>query len=158
MFCLVSIFYFCLLSLATSCSEFVIHQIFKTIPAVYLQKTKKNESLEKQVQRRLTIFKHSIYTVFNLFIMLKHSVRKSFTFMAYLSLKFHHVSFNFQIGFIQFFYFLIQVSYFFITLNTCIQLKITISDLKCLHVDGYMSNNLHYLLLNHKKISFSTND
>lgn len=71
------------------------------------------------MQRRLAIFKHSIYIAFNLFTVLKHSIRKVFIFMAYLSLKFHHVSFNFKIGFVQFFYFLIQVSYFFITLNTC---------------------------------------
>lgn len=108
--------FFCLPRLTPNFPEFII-QIFKTIPAAYLQKT--NKSLEKQVHRRLAIFKYSIYIAFNLFIMLKHSIRKGFTFMAYLSLKFHHVGFNFKIGFIQFFYFLIQVSYFFITLNTC---------------------------------------
>lgn len=38
--------------------------------------------------------------------------------MSYLGLKFHHISFDFKIGFIQFLYFLIQVSDFFITFNT----------------------------------------
>lgn len=157
MFCLVSMFHVSLLRLATNCPECVIQQIFKTITSSHLQKTT-NKSLEKEVQRRLAIFKHNIYIAFNLFITLKHSIGKGFTFMAYLSLKFHHVSFNFKIGFIQFFYFFIQMSYFFITLNTCKQLKITTSDLKCPHDNGCISNQLHYLVLHHRKIRFSTND
>lgn len=41
-----------------------------------------------------------------------------------LGLKFHHICFNFKVGFIQFLYFFIQMPNFFITINTCEELTV----------------------------------
>lgn len=56
MFCLVSVFPVCLLRLATNFPEFLTHQIFKTIPAAYLQKTTKKQELGKRSAEETSYF------------------------------------------------------------------------------------------------------